>query len=386
MTDLERIQEFIDSKRDEMVEVYRAVVSQESYHSAPEEVNKVARLFKSYFEEAGFVCELTGVGTDESGMMLTGVLGADRPGKPIIFGGHMDTVHPIGTYEDPFRIEDGKVYGPGVLDMKGGIVIALYACKALNAIGYNARPIKICFAPDEEKLHRHGKTADMFVEYCRGGECMFNMETGLPGGDLCVSRKGKTEVAVYVEGVSAHAGNDFASGRNAIAELARKITEIQALTDLESGTTVCVDVCKGGTNFGAFPAHAEATFDVRATSVEEMVKVKTKIEEICGKTFIDGTTTTMEYTMDMMPFECTDGVMALYHRVHDILVEDGFGDFPLKHIGGSSDASYSVIAGTPALCSCGVQGQWNHTTREYAIVESLFNRAKQWADVVNHIR
>ena len=212
------------------------------------------------------------------------------------------------------------------------------------------------------------------------------METGLPGGDLCVSRKGKTEVALYVEGVSAHAGNDFARGRNAIAELCKKVTDIQALTNLDAGTTVCVDVIHGGTNFGAFPAHAEATFDVRATSVEEMQKVKKQIEEIAAKTYIDGTTTTMEYQMEMLPFECTEGVMKLYHMVHDICVEDGFGDFPLKHIGGSSDAAYAVIAGVPSLCSCGIQGEWNHTTKEYAILESLYTRTKQWADVVNHIK
>lgn len=386
MTDLERIKAYIESKRDEMVEVYRNVITQESYHSAPEEVTKVARLFRKYFEEIGFVCKLSDVGTEESGAMLTGILGAERPGKPIIFGGHMDTVHPIGTFQDPFHIQDGKVYGPGVLDMKGGIVVALYACKALNEIGYNARPIKICFAPDEEKLHKHGKTADMFVDFCRGGEFMLNMETGLPGGDLCVSRKGKTEVEISVEGVSAHVGNDFERGRNAIAEMALKITEIQNLTDMSVGTTLCADVCKGGTIFGSFPAHAEVSFDLRAVSVEEMEKAKRKIEEVCAKTFIEGTTTKLEYTMEIAPFECTEGVMDLYHKVHDILKEDGFGDFPLKHIGGSSDAAYSVIAGTPALCSCGIQGEWNHTTKEYAILESLFTRAEQWADVINHIR
>lgn len=387
MTDLEKINAYVESHRDEMLETYRKVILQESYHSAPEEVRTMGKMFKEMFEEVGFRCKLTNVGTDESGDMLTGILGEDRPGKPIIFGGHMDTVHKLGSFPCKFEVDDeGKVHGPGVLDMKGGIVIALYVCKALNEIGYNSRPLKICFAPDEEKLHKHGNTADQFVEFCKGGEFMLNMETGLPGGDLCVSRKGKTEVALYVEGVSAHAGNDFARGRNAIAELCKKVTDIQALTNLDAGTTVCVDVIHGGTNFGAFPAHAEATFDVRATSVEEMQKVKKQIEEIAAKTYIDGTTTTMEYQMEMLPFECTEGVMKLYHMVHDICVEDGFGDFPLKHIGGSSDAAYAVIAGVPSLCSCGIQDEWNHTTKEYAILESLYTRTKQWADVVNHIK
>ena len=387
MTDLGKINAFVESKRDEMLDTYRKVILQESYHSAPAEVTKMAELFKGYFEAAGFTCELTDVGTEESGLMLTGVLGADRPGKPIIFGGHMDTVHPLGSFPVDFEVtEDGKVRGPGVLDMKGGIVIALYVCQALNHIGYDARPIKICFAPDEEKLHKHGQTAKMFEDFCRGGDFMLNMETGLPTGDLCVSRKGKVEVEVDVTGVSAHAGNDFAKGRNAIAELAQKIVEIQQLTNMETGTTVCVDVIHGGTNFGAFPAHAHCSFDIRCQTVKDMNEVKRQVEVICAKTFIEGTTTTMEYSMEMLPFDCTDGVMALYHKVHDILLADGFGDVPFKHIGGASDAAYSVIAGVPALCSCGIQGEWNHTVKEYAILESLYTRTKMWADVVNHIR
>ena len=168
MTDLEKINAYVESHRDEMLETYRKVILQESYHSAPEEVRTMGKMFKEMFEEVGFRCKLTNVGTDESGDMLTGILGEDRPGKPIIFGGHMDTVHKLGSFPCKFEVDDeGKVHGPGVLDMKGGIVIALYVCKALNEIGYNSRPLKICFAPDEEKLHKHGNTADQFVEFCK---------------------------------------------------------------------------------------------------------------------------------------------------------------------------------------------------------------------------
>lgn len=133
------------------------------------------------FEEVGFRCKLTNVGTDESGDMLTGILGEDRPRKAIIFGGHMDTVHKLGSFPCKFEVDDeGKVHGPGVLDMKGGIVIALYVCKALNEIGYNSRPLKICFAPDEEKRTSTATLPDQFLEFCKGGEFMLNMETACP--------------------------------------------------------------------------------------------------------------------------------------------------------------------------------------------------------------
>lgn len=154
MTDLEKINAYVESHRDEMLETYRKVILQESYHSAPEEVRTMGKMFKEMFEEVGFRCKLTNVGTDESGDMLTGILGEDRPGKPIIFGGHMDTVHKLGSFPCKFEVDDeGKVHGPGVLDMKGGIVIALYVCKALNEIGYNSRP------PQDLLRSRRGKAA-----------------------------------------------------------------------------------------------------------------------------------------------------------------------------------------------------------------------------------
>ncbi len=383
---VESISKFIDSKRDEIISVWRDVINIESYYDDLEGLKNVAARFKEEFEKEGFACKLIPVG-ETRGDVLCGTLGADRPGKPIIFGGHMDTVFPRGKFgENPFRIEDGKAYGPGVLDMKGGIVIALYAVKALNEIGYKERPIKILFAGDEETLHKDAITAQVFEEESKGGECAFNMETGLLDGSICIARKGKTEVQIFVEGVSAHAGNDFTSGRNAIVEMCKKLDLIQALTNFEVGTTVNVGTIHGGTMSGAVPAHCEAAIDLRATKVSEMEKVKKQVEEICGKTFIEGTTTTFKYTLEMLPYETTDDVIKLYNFVHDVALQNGFGDFGCKKLGGSSDAAYMTIAGTPAVCSCGVRGEWNHTDKEYAVVESMYERAKLWATVIASIQ
>ena len=107
MTDLEKINAYVESHRDEMLETYRKVILQESYHSAPEEVRTMGKMFKEMFEEVGFRCKLTNVGTDESGDMLTGILGEDRPGKPIIFGGHMDTdISVLLVYLEQYRRQE----------------------------------------------------------------------------------------------------------------------------------------------------------------------------------------------------------------------------------------------------------------------------------------
>ncbi len=386
MSNLDKINAFVESKREEMIETYKEVVNLESYHSDVIGVRNVAYRFMELFEAEGFKCELTHVGSDFSGPMLTGILGEDRPGKPIIFSGHMDTVHPTGKFgPNPFRIEDGKVYGPGVLDMKGGIVIALYAVKALNAIGYDKHPIKIIFAPDEEKLHEGANTAQLFLEAAKGGECAFNMETGLLTNDICISRRGKTEAKISVEGVSVHAGNDFYSGRNAIEELCFKVLEVRKLTSEENGTTASTGLISGGIASGTIPGHAECKIDLRSSTVPAMEAMKKKLEEICAKTYIEGTTTTLEFTQEMLPFEYNEGVGKLAAFVQKVAKEDGFADMPLKKIGGSSDAAYITLAGVPAICSCGIQGQFNHTEKEYAVLESLFTRTKLWADVIDHM-
>ena len=126
----EKINAFLDGKKDEIFAAYKDIINLESYHSDLDALAKLAERLKTEFEAEGFQCRLIPVGPD-NGAVLSGILGADRPGKPILFSGHMDTVHPTGKFgENPFRMEDGKAYGPGVLDMKGGIVISLFVVKA----------------------------------------------------------------------------------------------------------------------------------------------------------------------------------------------------------------------------------------------------------------
>lgn len=382
---VKEIESYIEAHRNDIINDWRDLVNLESYYADSEKVNRCSEWISKKFEKEGFVCRNIPVGNGH-GDLLTGTLGADRGGAPILFSGHMDTAIETGKLgEMPFHIKDGKAYGPGVLDMKGGIVIALYAVKALNHISYRARPIQILFAGDEECLHYGCDTAKLMMKEADGAACAFNMETGLIDDKLCVSRKGKTEIKVFIEGVAAHAGNEFSEGRNAIVEMCKKVNEISDLTDLDIGTTVNVGVIHGGTMSGAVPKHCEIAVDMRATKVAKMDQVKKQVESVCQKTYIDGTKTTFQYTCEMLPFERSKGGLELLQRINDISVKDGLGEHPGKDLGGSSDAAYLTIAGIPTICSCGVRGQWNHTEREYAVVESMFERSVLWADVISQL-
>lgn len=379
---LNSVYAYIDSKKEEMTSVLEELVNIESSSRVPGSVITVAKRISELYEAEGFRCELL----DAEGSLeptLVGILGEARPGRPVIFSGHMDTaLLPELFPQNPFKAGDGKIYGPGVLDMKGGIVIALYAVKALASISYNERPLKIIYSGDEEISHIGGKSADVLMEAARGGLCAFNMETGLVDNSICYGRKGRIEAHITVHGIEVHAGNDFEKGRNAIAEMAHKILEIEKLTDLDAGTTVVCGVIEGGTIPNAIPKFCKLQAECRFETMAEMARFKEKLEAICAKTYIDGTTTELEFICTFAPYETTDSVMNFWEFVKETAMECGLEEIKGKRLGGVSDAAYVLIAGTPVLCSFGIQGEWNHTAREYGLLDSLCSRGKLVTSVI----
>lgn len=378
----QQICSYIDTHFEEMIGVWKDLVNLESYVKESDGVNKVAEYLKSVFEAEGFNCNIIDVGT-ECGHSLVGILGEDRGAQPIIFSGHMDTVFPKGTFgENPFHIEGNKAYGPGVLDMKGGIVIALYACKALNAIGYNETPLKILFSGNEENGHLNSTGHEVFLKEGAGGKFAFNMETGRIDGALCTGRKGVMTAEIETSGKEAHAGNDFMSGRNAIEEMAYKILEIQSLTDLEAGTTTNAGVISGGTVPNAIPGKCTLKIDTRFSQDSEQERLKQALLRISNTNHVPDVTSVLSYGNFMPAFETNDKVMSFYKYVKETAKNYGLKVPSNVYLGGGSDASNIGKAGTPVLCSCGVQGEWNHTKNEYALVDSLPNRCKLICSVI----
>ena len=377
---------FIDSHRDAMLADWKELTNLEGKAAEVEKMTKVAEHLKAKFEETGMKVDLVNVG-DAVAPAVVGVLGADRPGKPVMFGGHFDTVFAAGMFgENPFRIEDGKAYGPGALDMKGGIIMSLYVIKALNSVGYNERPIKVVWSSDEEPAHEHSSCGELYLKECAGGICAFNMETGRADNHLCIGRKASENAVIVVNGIESHAGNDFTAGRSAIAEMALKVNEIVALTDLEKGTTVNVGLIKGGTVPNAVPARCEITLNMRFSQASEITRVENALTEICSKSHIDGTSATLTFIKGMPLYETTEGVKSFHNFVNKVAKEYGFEEMPGEFLGGGSDASYITQAGTPCICSFGVRGEWNHTDREYAMVDTLFERTKLISAIILNLK
>ncbi len=380
------IETYVDDHRQEMLDLWRDVVNLEGNSVALDGLRAVVERFKSEFEAAGMDCRLLPMGPGAQDY-LVGIVGADRPGKPVLFCGHYDTILPPGKYgPNPFRVEDGKARGPGVLDMKGGIVIALYVIKALAAIGYDKHPIKICFVSDEECCHENNeKGGETIMKEAAGCLCAFNMETGRINNDLCVGRSARVGFDVTVTGVAAHAGNDFAAGRSAIAEMCHKILALEALTDLSQGSNVNCGVIHGGTVANAIPGKCELNIDMRFLKQSELEKTVAAAEEICRKTFIEGTSTAYSYRVAMPAYETIPGVPELYELAKEVSEAYGYGPTGKIVLGGVSDASYLTLAGVPTICSFGVRGENNHTDEEYAVVESLYERTKWLAALFQHL-
>lgn len=379
----EKIDAYIESHRDEMFEFWKFLVNTASQARERNNALDLCNKLEKVLVENGFECTQLDVGEINSHALL-GVLGADRPGAPVLFSGHYDTVSLPG--EHPFRVdEEGHARGLGCLDMKGGIAIALYVAKALNEIGWAERPIKFLFLGDEEKGHQGANTPEVIMQQARGALCAFNMETGLVSNNICIGRKGGGVANFTVHGVGAHSGNDFLKGRNSIAETAKKICDLQDLTNLELGTTVSVTMIGGGTVPNCIPPECKIDVDVRYELSSERDRVVNSLKEIAEKNYIDGCTTDYEYNEYMAPFETTEEGVRLATFIAGVSKAVGLGEMGQIRLGGGSDASYITMAGVPTVCSMGVRGEFNHTDREYALPNSLYERTALLANVVDHI-
>lgn len=383
----ESICNYIDAHRDEMLQKLITLVNHEGHYEERENVEVARAWFQKELEAEGFKCRTREVAPDRAPVTIA-ILGEDRPGKPIMFSGHVDTVHHKGSFggDNPCYVEDGKIYGPGVLDMKGGLMIALYAVKALNAMGYNAHPIKFIVVGEEESDHVGNDCDKILTEESKGALCCFNMETGKLQNSICTQKKSQFTYYLTVDGVGGHAGNDFLKGRNAINEACYKIMDAIKLTDLSQGTTVTTAVIKGGGHICGIADHCEVVFDIRVTNENEAKRTLDAMHEIAARTYIDGTTTKLDYyRAKLLPLQENADSIKFFNLINDVAKQEGFPEFEKLHLGGASDAGNIQAAGIPVVDNCGMRGEYAHNRKEYAVVESLYDRAKIFAGTVLRI-
>ena len=369
------IADYVDSHRDEMLSLWEEIVNMESGSQNKAGIDAVAERLQQVLAAEGAAAKI--VEMAKAGNMLVAEVGAGRSKPAVLFMGHMDTVFPLGTVaKRPFTIRDGKAYGPGALDMKGGIVAAMYAIKALNAAGYDVRPLKVILAGDEEIAHANSNAAEVFLREAKGAAAALNCETGFVDDAIVTGRKGTAVFTLEVKGVGVHAGNEPENGRSAILEISHKVIDIQNLTNWELGTTFNVGVIEGGIVPNAVPGYAKIVVDVRYQDPALLPDIERQLAEVAAKQYVPDTSTTLTQTPGIAPMQTTEGVQQLFEIVKKTYAEMGLGTPYGKYVGGGSDSAYSVIAGVPTVCAMGVKGGRNHSPEEFAIVDTLFERAK----------
>lgn len=294
---------------------------------------------------------------------------ADAHGKPFLFLVHIDTVHPIGSLETmPIKIEDGRYYGPGALDMKGGAVIALEAIAGLSARGQlPARPILFLVTTEEEIGSPFSEP--LIKQLAADSELVLVMEPATQEGTIKTWRKGGGKYELIVEGRAAHAGIAPQEGINAIIEFAQQALEINRLNDLKYGTSVSITVVAGGSAGNVIPARVEAHIDTRVMTIDAMDHLHDALSNLYPK--MPGAKVICTRQGHRPPMERRPGLFekaAAIGDKHGVTIYEG-------GTGGGSDGNFTAAMGVPTLDGLGAHGDGAHATHEHVIISSLPRQA-----------
>jgi glutamate carboxypeptidase len=305
------------------------------------------------------------------GDLLEARFGRGRGAKPVMLLGHLDTVWEVGTLRKmPFRVADGRVWGPGTLDMKAGVAMGLVALEYLLETKALDRPVVLLLVSDEEigsPVSR--RVTEKLAREC---EAVYVLEPaqGLAGA-YKTARKGVGEYTLQVKGVAAHSGVDFERGRSAIAELARQVVAVQGFTELSRGITVNVGTIEGGTRSNVIAAEARATVDVRIAKAADAARVERRFRSL--RVVDRGCVLSIEGGLNRPPMERTRGTVELFRRAATLAGAAGFG-LQEASTGGGSDGNFTSALGIPTLDGMGAVGEGAHAAHESVMLKDLAPR------------
>lgn len=329
--------------------------------------------------------ELTHLGAsvtvDEQSVVGNNIIGhwPSHSGGGFLILCHMDTVYETGTLQEcPVHIENGRLFGPGALDMKSGIAIFLEAVRLLRSHDqFPQRPITILLTSDEETGSFHSRR--LIETLAVQASLVLCLEPALPDGALKTARKGTGDIEILVRGKAAHAGANHEKGRNAIEELAHHILAVQRLTDYERGTTTNVGLVSGGTRTNVVPDEARAVADFRVTSSEEVDRIRQWAATV--KPVLEGTQVNVNVTQDRPPMPRDSRMADTFQKAQLIAARLGLS-LREGSTGGGSDANFVAALGMPVLDGLGGVGNGAHSESEYVLIDSLPERAALLAAIL----
>jgi glutamate carboxypeptidase len=367
---------WLASQEDAMIALLRDAVNTDSGSYDKAGVDAVGQVFIDFFAQHGLLTSRES--HDRFGDAIHIRLDDSRPNeKPILLMGHRDTVFPKGEVSRrPFSIDNGRAYGPGVSDMKGGLVINAFVLAAFKRFGGAAAPLAGLITSDEEIASPSSRP--IIERVARQARCVFNSEPGRPSGAVVTGRKGGVFLNFEVFGKAAHSGGNFEKGISAIGELAHKIIAMHALTDLSRGVTVNVGTVKGGQSVNTTAPHAEGQIDLRYIKPGDRATALAALQEIIDRAIVPGTSAKLEIRGEFLPLTATPAAEELF-AVYQSAASDAGLAITGEFSGGCADSGFTAAVGCPTLCSTGPVGGNAHTPEEYLEIGSLVPRAQAMA-------
>src|SRR5438552_5915546 len=372
---------YFEERKDDIVECIRQLVEIESPSDNKQAADRLSAFLAKKFEALGG--QIRFHKSSNFGDHLQVDFAGKRGGKPALLLGHYDTVYPLGTLANmPCRVADGRLWGPGVLDMKSGIALMLTAIDVLRATHSDLpHPITVLLVSDEEVGSDSSRHITENLAKQSAAVLVLEPSYGLNGA-VKTARKGVGEYTVKVTGQAAHSGLDFEKGASAIVELAKQITKIAHMIDMQRGLTLNVGLVQGGTRVNVIPAEATAVLDVRIAKMKDAAAIDRKLRAL--KPFNRKCTIEINGGMNRPPMERTAGVAALYQKASEIAKRAGW-KLEEAAVGGGSDGNFTAGLGIPTLDGLGGVGEGAHATHESIVISELPQRAALVTGLIEEI-
>ena len=365
---------FLKERQNEMLTSLEQLVKAESPSHSRELVNKSSDLLERLFaQHLNIRAEKILQAQVGHHLKLTYGSGVEQ----ILVLAHLDTVWDEGRL--PFRVEGNRAYGPGILDMKGGIIQALWAVKALKELKIQLKHRIVFLITSDEEIGSLTSRPYIEAEARKSKVVLVAEPAEAITGALKTGRKGVGMFVVKAQGIATHAGNNHAQGVSSIEELAHQILKLHSLTDYEKGTTLNVGVIKGGTRSNVVAAEAEAEVDVRVATAAEGKRLEQAIIGLEPK--LKGSSLLVTGEMNRPPLERTAAIGALYEMARGIAASLGF-ELGEASVGGGSDGNFTAALGIPTLDGLGCIGDGAHAESEHIEIDKLGERSALFANLL----
>lgn len=371
------ITKWLASQKDAMIDLLRDVVDIDSGSYDKAGVDTVGARFEKHFADHGISAWREQ--HDTFGDAIHALVA--KPGsneKPILLMGHRDTVFPKGEVaRRPFTIEGSRAHGPGVADMKAGLVMNVFVAAAFQRFGGAPCPIKLLITSDEEIASPSSRP--VIEREGRAARAVYNSEPGRPSGNVVTGRKGGVFMRFEVFGKAAHSGTSFFDGVSAVGELAHKIVRIHALTNADKGITLNVGLVSGGQSVNTTAPHAEGQIDLRYVDPADRAATLAAIEQIIATPTVPGTTAKLHINGEFLPLVQSEASKHIYDAYRAAAKDAGLPDIAGEFTGGCADSGFTAGVGAPTICSVGPVGGNAHTPQEYLDLDSIVPRAQALA-------